>query len=258
MQPFNHNHYILTPISEELQNAISSINALGDSMEVAAVQEMFVRSLFLQLTGALEQKAKCICWMLAQYDLDYRRSRFFTKWELSECSTLKDKNEVFCDIVKYILKVDTKYKVFKDPGQKTPFINKIFNEMYTIFEDSNLMTQRSSEYKVYKEILTHFQINNIEAGLQMFKSPKSYNVDELSDDSEILLSTVYTQLLYPHRNRLAHNTLSYQDNLPGLIALLDEKKQRYSNIFLYITILIIIDELYRRIYSDYIHIISIL
>ena len=108
MQPFNHNHYILTPISEELQNAISSINALGDSMEVAAVQEMFVRSLFLQLTGALEQKAKCICWMLAQYDLDYRRSRFFTKWELSECSTLKDKNEVFCDIVKYILKVDTK------------------------------------------------------------------------------------------------------------------------------------------------------
>ena len=118
------------------------------------------------------------------------------------------------------------------------------------------MTQRKCEYDTYKEVFNRLDIANIDGGKQIFKGGDS-NLEKLKDTSPVLLSTVYT-LLYIHRNRNAHNTTSYQENLPDLTTLVKIDTQRYSNIFLYITILIIIDELYIRVYKDFIDKINLL
>jgi len=52
------------------------------------------------------------------------------------------------------------------------------------------------------------------------------------------------------RNRIAHNTLSYQQNLPDLDGLKNES--RYSrNYFFWFAILVLIDEIFMEFYREY-------
>ena len=67
---------------------------------------------------------------------------------------------------------------------------------------------------------------------------------------ETMFAATYT-LLYKHRNRCAHNTLSYQNNIPSFQELNNEKVQRYYNVFLFISILITIDNLFIQVYRKY-------
>lgn len=53
-----------------------------------------------------------------------------------------------------------------------------------------------------------------------------------------------------HRNRCAHNTLSYQENLPTLNTLL-KVKPKDDNYFVRFTILVLIDKIYVRLYEKY-------
>lgn len=257
MEPYNHSQFIQTPLFKDLQTKIASFATLGDTIEVFAIQDSFMNSLFLSLTGAQEQKSKCICWMLAQYDLEYRRTRFFADWKLSECSTLIDKNAVYNDLVQQTQKISAGYRVFMDDADKLNFISHVRTSMYSLFDGTNLIKQREKEYVTYKEIFDNLSINNIDGEKQLFKSSGNKNPQKMKDNTDVLLSVVYS-LLYRHRNRLAHNTLSYQENLPDISILHNEKIQRYSNIFLYITILVIIDELYRRVYGEFLNKISLL
>ena len=56
--------------------------------------------------------------------------------------------------------------------------------------------------------------------------------------------------LYNQRNRIAHNTLSYQQNLPDFNILKNEKE--YSrNYFLWFAILLLIDNIFIEIYKLY-------
>ncbi|WP_207212960.1 hypothetical protein, partial [Citrobacter werkmanii] len=58
------------------------------------------------------------------------------------------------------------------------------------------------------------------------------------------------EYLYKHRNRVAHNTLSYQQNLPTLKTLLNENYQ-YENYFIYFSMLILIDNIFISLYEHY-------
>ena len=60
------------------------------------------------------------------------------------------------------------------------------------------------------------------------------------------LSFIYEKL-YRHRNRCAHNLLSYQQNLPKLNILL--KKNDRDNYFYYFTVLIVLDEIFVILYK---------
>ena len=57
-------------------------------------------------------------------------------------------------------------------------------------------------------------------------------------------------ILYRHRNRLAHNTLSYQRNLPTLDEL-ENKKFGDSNYFIWFYILIVIDKIMIKLYNEF-------
>ena len=60
----------------------------------------------------------------------------------------------------------------------------------------------------------------------------------------------YKEVVYRHRNRCAHNLLSYQINLPDLDELKDKDYLRCNYVYRFI-ILIVIDEVFIKLYKDY-------
>ena len=61
----------------------------------------------------------------------------------------------------------------------------------------------------------------------------------------------YENVVYVHRNRCAHNTSSYQQNLPSL-STLASKEILDQNYFYRFALLIIIDEVFLRLYKKYV------
>ena len=123
------------------------------------------------------------------------------------------------------------------------------SKLYNIFDNTNLVAQRKHEYETFREIAQNLNLSNIDGENKLFKDGET-DIDKMKDNSPVLLSAIY-KLLYVHRNSNAHNTISYQENLPDIKNLLNTNVQRYSNIFLYIAELVIIDELYMRVYRAY-------
>ncbi|TNE74930.1 hypothetical protein EP331_00480, partial [bacterium] len=58
-----------------------------------------------------------------------------------------------------------------------------------------------------------------------------------------------------HRNRVAHNTHSYQQNLPTLKTLVNEN-YIYENYFLWFAILVLIDNIFIELYKKYLTVIE--
>ena len=65
------------------------------------------------------------------------------------------------------------------------------------------------------------------------------------------LKAKYEEIVYRHRNRCAHNTLSYQINKPDLKALASSDFGYHSYFFRF-AILILIDEIFMKLFQAYI------
>jgi hypothetical protein len=249
MTPYSHKDFILSPLSGILSEMISSINLVGRGIEVCALHEYLIQSVFLRLTGAQEQKCKCVCWELASYDLEYRYARF-NKWELSECSTLKDKSAVFSDLVKAVRVLKPKYKVFgSQPNEKDLLLQEVGTEMRRYFGDSGVSLCQQRKFDEFVDIWINIDRHNLEAGDALFKPlPDGSDIDTMTADC--YLAGAY-KLLYKMRNMMAHNTLSYQNNLPTLEVLANNAIQKFDNIFLFIAELLTIDKLFIRVFKKY-------
>ena len=248
MHQLKHTEFIETPLINLCREVVASADSLEDGIEFQAISAQILHSLFLQMTGAQEQKMKCICWDLATEDYEYRYERF-NRWDLGECSRLVDKNSVFGDVVRAIRKIKPAFKVFGSTQDKTTFFINICNQSKLLFENSNLAKAYPGKYREFEGIIDKLDVNNIAAGDQQILTGS--DDDELySIKPEHVLSATYS-LLYKHRNRCAHNTLSYQQNIPTLADLSDTNFQLYYNIFLFITTLIFIDELTIRVYKQF-------
>lgn len=248
MPQFRHAEFIETPLLNLLRDVVSDSNNVSNGIEFYGISGYVLHSLFLRMTGAQEQKLKCICWDLATEDYEYRYTRY-NKWELGECSKLKDKSTVFSDLVAAVRALKPEYSVFGNAlANKQTFVNNTFNSIQNILNYSNLVTCFPGEYATYLDVINQFDLNNIEAGDQLFRSPDNLTLENMTNDT--VVAATYA-LLYKHRNRCAHNTLSYQNNIPTFQELNNEKVQRYYNIFLFITILIIIDNLFIQVYRKY-------
>lgn len=248
MPQFRHSEFIETPLTNLLRDVVSDSNNITNGVEFYGICGYVLHSLFLRLTGAQEQKLKCICWDLATEDYEYRYSRY-NKWELGECSRLKDKSTIFSDLVDAVRSIKSTYSVFGGSvANKQTFVRNTFNSIKCIFDKSNIVQCYPSEYETYLDIMAHFNLNNIEAGNQLFTCTDNLTLETMTD--ETMFAATYT-LLYKHRNRCAHNTLSYQNNIPSFQELNNEKVQRYYNVFLFISILITIDNLFIQVYRKY-------
>lgn len=232
-----HSEFISSPLSYILADGINASNCIGDGMETYPLCEYLLQSLFLKMTGAQEQKMKCICWELASNDYEYRYD-FLNKKNYGECSDYKSKNGVFNDLIMAIKKMDP-FFIITNFIDNSLIIN-VKGEMERILDHSNLSIWKSKEYVFYNN-----SIANIIKDTQIGKcNEKSYPLfqSELMDN--------YTEIVYKHRNRCAHNTLSYQTNLPDL-STIASKNYDYHNYFVRFAILILIDVLFIKLYKYY-------
>jgi len=302
-----HTDFILTPLTEVLADGVRACTPLPVGIENSALGEYFLQSLFLRVTGAQEQKLKCICWVMATNDYRYRYELLNVK-QYGECSEYKHKKGVFMDLTALIQgfdrtfrpvdvladialpeerlavaetawkrKVDDKRRkqaehivavqtakgqaldqetqdkilgnlmskpypqqdweahLFKE--KKCQFVRDIIMRLTALLEESPLAVWNHREYLFFKE---HWQ--DVLNGKQLNLT-----------DNEFLgsgLQMYYQRLVFEHRNRIAHNTASYLKDVPTLDTLAD-KEYVYKNYFFRFAILLVIDELFVRLFKMY-------
>ena len=252
MRHSNHNSFILTSITKILEEAISATSGIGDGIETYALYDYVMQSVFLKMTGAQEQKMKCICWELATNDYEFRKDFLIGNDKLSVkgMSHYDDKQKVYIELIKQIEKNNPKMNI-EEILDKKKIRKDIRYYLKKIFENTNFAIWGR---KGYDQIFSFFE--------------KSVTVKHFGDDNNLFtkfskkenediaecLQERYEQL-YHHRNRCAHNTLSYQQNLPTLDTLRKEEYV-YENYFIYFSILILIDEIMMKLYQKYLEVID--
>ena len=117
--------------------------------------------------------------------------------------------------------------------EKDSILEEARNKIESILGKSNIKDWNNRDYQVF--------INEIGSEI---------NSDKIALDNKLLnddIMTIYERL-YLNRNRLAHNTPSYQQNLPKF-QIIEDEKFGYSNYFVWFYILIIIDRIMINLYK---------
>lgn len=300
-----HGDFILSPLFDILKGGVTASNSITAGVETYPLSEYFFQSLFLRMTGAQEQKLKCILWELASNDYQFRYEFLHTK-SYGECSEYKAKSEVFNDLVNAIKGIDSSFTVTRiwDDIPLTPevmaderrrweagvresyrrqaegtirkkeerdramgedqkrrirdsFLTKPLPEMDYTNHLSSLKREKRI-HEIIQNIIDLFESSKVKRWAEQdfihYKSkakryfdPKRVAQKQLLDGE---LISYHQSSVYKHRNACAHNTVSYQQNLPTLSALrINDYKQR--NYFFRFTLLVLIDEVMVRTYKYY-------
>ena len=297
-----HSDFVLSPLLEILSDGLMSLNALGDGVEIMPVVEYHVQSVFLKLTGAQEQKMKCICWDLASNDYFYRYEYLNNK-SYGEHSDYKSKSSIYNDLNDVISRVIPNFSVhkiwddvelsdeeenkskahwkqdveaqiaksIKEAEKEAAISEEKKREIRERIEqarekDDSLYIQRTKTRKekvVIKLIDQYKQLLSSSCYYTIF--PRQYHdflkrieelkkVEGLCMEKSLLpshLSELYTHEVFFHRNRCAHNLTSYQSNLPSLDVIANQKEGE-DNYFVRFWLIILIDEIFMRLYKYYI------
>lgn len=233
---YRHSDFISSSILEILENGIVACAGIGEGIETYPLCDYIMQSIFLKMTGFQEQKMKFICWELATNDYDYRRK--FFKNSLGECSSYDDKQIIYKEVNKHINKFSSFNAASLD---RTSLLATTKAEVKNLFLDTNLMFWAQKDFyefeMIWGEILNSDFAND-------------NNTLFAETNGRMSLKQIYTGHLYQHRNRIAHNTQSYQKNLPRLETMMSEKF-RYENYFVWISILVLLDKIFVELYARY-------
>lgn len=298
MQNNEQSIFILTPVTNILQDTVNACNGIGQGIETQSLGEYVLQTTFLKMTGASEQKLKCICWEMATRDYAYRYQ--YLKKNYGECSSYADKNSIYKDLIDRILAIDPDFSVdslFEDAdisekvdkliekkikeAQKKQETNKNrvlntdeiqrleegirlqFNKNGISDKDKSCFTrmvlfeniQDKLEDILDSTLIERWEQNDYLDYISLWKGLSCYSFAQ----GEMLLCKelheLYTDIVYVHRNRCAHNLLSYQNNLPTLKTLLNENFV-YDNYYFRFSILILLDEIFVRLYKAYMELIK--
>lgn len=239
MYKSKHYNFITTPIFNILEESVIACRGIGDGIETQTISEYILQTTFLKMTGASEQKLKCICWELATNDYEYRYQYLKKDTDYGECSNYKAKNAIYKELIKEIKKQDDSFdfNVIFNPNNKSEILNKVIAEVKIITNSSIFKLLDEKGFNCFINKANDFCIHN------NFADPSNLLVNNLK--------THFEKIVYRHRNRCAHNLVSYQENLPTLSTLSD-KDYDYNNYFFRFSLLILIDEIFIRLYKKYI------
>lgn len=230
-----HSKFIETPIFNILQECVLACNGLDDGIETQPLHEYIMQSVFLKMTGASEQKLKCICWEMATEDYEYRRD--YIKNNHGECSSYKDKNDIYNEIIKNIKKYEPSFNASGLIDDKAKFLNDLKDKITNLIENSIISKWLEREFAFFKS----------KNGSGNVKDSQICNNNGLFQSD---LKTDFETYVYRHRNRCAHNLISYQENLPTLSTLAAEN-YKYQNYFYRFYILILLDKIFMKLYAKY-------
>lgn len=237
MHPNKHSDFILSPISKNLKDAVSASAGIGSGIETFPLCDYVMQSIFIRMTGFQEQKLKCICWDMASIDFEYRYE--FTRKPLGECSSYADKNAIYKDLMRLAKRNGVCSKAIFE--NKDKLVKSSGEEIIDIFEGTNLSIWAQAAFFDFKEILISIKGGDVAGENDIFHEAK--------------LRSWYTERLYRHRNRIAHNTSSYQQNLPTLKTLID-KNYRYENYFVFFFMLVVLDKIFVEIHERFLRAIA--
>lgn len=267
MYKSKHYNFIITPIFNILKESVIACRGIGDGIETQTISEYILQTTFLKMTGASEQKLKCICWELATNDYEYRYQ--YLNKNYGECSNYDSKNTIYKDLIKAIIKLDTSLledvgggesfilKLIKDSDDSNKFTNSICDEIINLVKNSTFSLFASkdfsyfcSNYKTFFDNKKFAILKKNEKNDDGFTSYLLANTQNGKDETGEL-KKYFESIVYRHRNRCAHNLTSYQENLPTL-STLSEKDYDYNNYFFRFSLLILIDEIFIILYKKYI------
>jgi hypothetical protein len=254
-----HYDFILTPVSSVLKDGVSACRGISGGIENIAVCDYIMQSLFLRMTGFQEQKLKCICWELATYNYEYRFKRFAQK-PLGECSCYDEKNIVLNDLIENIKQYSPDFNI-ETYIDKNSLKQSVIDSIGTIFRGSVLKIWAEHQYQDYEKISSSIRNNCflITNGKSCSLFAKCENCSMMDNRTKVracgnLQNLVYIfDQVYKHRNRCAHNTSSYQQNLPTLKTL-SAPEYIYENYFVRFSVLMMIDSIFVWLYQKYLEV----
>lgn len=289
--------FILTPLVRILQDGLNASKGLGTGIETYPLSDYVMQSIFLKMTGAQEQKLKCICWELATNDFAFRRDYLDNvKLHYGEFSEYKHKNKVYCQLICEIQKISRGFKVetfkwmeAKDSETENTLLSQhIENKIKAVVnkESKNKNLSEENIQKIAEGVRKECLDNREQTMIYALKEGMCKQVKKEMDSilsgtliakgfsrnfshwrgkaetyfhedfgtKELLgneLKQLYSDDVILHRHRLAHNLTSFQHNLPTLDTL---SSQEYTthNYFYRFFLLALIDEIFMRLYSEYI------
>ena len=249
-----HSNFIYTPLSDILEDAANATQCIGQSIDVYPLCDYIMQSIFMKMTGAQEQKMKCICWELATVDFEIRYD-LYNNWNLGECSALSAKNKIFAILLKAISKIKDDFDS-NSAIDKNSILQATKDTLIKFHRNSNINSFSSREYKEFIKIFDTIEdkcIYQILDKNQLLFSKCDNCSNHKTCTKQKMLDNMYSHM-YAHRNRCAHNLMSYQQNLPSLKSL-SSADYIYENYYIRFALLIIIDliitELYRIFEKEY-------
>ncbi len=244
-----HTKFILTPIIDILNETVISCRCLGKGIETQSLCEYVMQTTFLKMTGASEQKLKCICWEMATYDYYYRYKKL-TK-PLGECSCYDEKKAIFTDMLEVIGNIDSSYNFDNlfTRDKKEGICENIKSSICSSISGTIIENWESRSFLLYNKDPLKFANCNLFANKQQETARTPYGLFEK------VLKDYYENVVYRHRNRCAHNLKSYQNNLPTF-SMLEKPDYEYENYFHIFSVLILLDEIYISIYKEYLQLLK--
>lgn len=239
MHPSIHKEFILSSITDILNDVVFASKGVGSGIETFPLCDYVMQSVFLKMTGFQEQKMKCIIWELATTDFDYRRALLGNDDKLGECSSYSDKNKIYKRLVEQIQKHDPKFDIELHINATT-ILKETIDLVKTQFSNSNL------------SIWAQVSFNEFSRNIKTMIKPEHFIKKETKGNTNLFVNVLQDkyEILYKHRNKIAHNTPSYQQNLPTLKTLANPDYQ-YENYFIYFSILVLIDSVFIELYKKY-------
>lgn len=235
-----HERFIMTPLTNVIEEMKSSTSGAGNGIETYPLWDYILQATFTKMTGFQEQKMKCIDWELATNGYDYRLKFIEDVKNKGTYSKYEVKNGVYNALIDEILRYSgrTKSDILAQVRSKGIKPKEI---VQNILENTNIISGKEREYREF--------LNSDSEFVDQFLSPPR---DEKKSVPllEPQLANHYKEELYRQRNRIAHNTLSYQQNLPDMEKLKSENSLA-RNYFFWFAILVLIDEIFMELYVIY-------
>lgn len=234
-----HTDFIISDIFDVVDDAIMSTSSIGQNIAHYSLCEYLFQSVFLRLTGYQEQKLKCILWEIASDDLDFRYKYLSGSVKVNECSQLSDKNIVY-NILKKTLEDKNHPFLFPDEIEINRQISEIKDNLISKFETSVFRNWLPREYSRFIEFSSNIR----------YKRDGYFTLKSIFGGDNYLNEAF--DKLYRHRNRCAHNLLSYQSNVPELLDFTKDVDGS-DNYFTRILLLCMIDNVFTRMFKFYIN-----
>lgn len=235
-----HSEFIETPLIEVLREGIQACRPFEVGIHTEPLKEYFLSSLFLRMTGAQEQKLKCICWELGTHDYDFRYETILGRSSFGKMSHIKDKTKLYTVLRKLI-------ESTTGTNEPHPFLGK--DKIEAIRDDIVNLISGSPILEAWLKPELDF-VQDTASFLPQSSLPNGNNYNDNSVLLGGLLGIDYEAVVYKHRNRCAHNLKSYQRGCDSLDKLNAKDYPRHNYVYRFI-ILVFIDRIFMELYRKY-------